>query len=141
MAFTAIGCISASEVFATQSWPNGTKVLGPVALPNKFRGGQIFVDVSQLNDLTTVLDFSIEMSLDGGANFVPVAGVGLDLAKSGYSLNGGVLVDGNGAAVRIFGMSMRFPEPANLLRQIRGVFNFSNALGTPQVLGMTVVIW
>jgi len=137
MAFSQLGCVFGQEVFPTQLWQAGIKNLGPVVLPDKFRGGLVLVDVSQMDDLTAVLDFNLEVSLDGGANFTPIGGVGLDLSKSGYSVNAGVLRDGGGNAVRVYGATFKFPEPGNLTRQVKGQLSLSVA----QILGMTMVIW
>jgi hypothetical protein len=137
----AVGCIFAIEPIATQSWPVGSKSIGPTALPDKYRYGQLMIDVSAITDMTTDLNFNVEISLDNGVNWVPVGGVGLNFPASGYSRVGGVLVDSGGNPVRVISMAQRFPAPASLVRQIRGTANFSNNASAPQTFGMTLVIW
>jgi hypothetical protein len=136
-----IGCVNATEVFATQSYAVGSKTLGPVALPDKFRYGQMLVDVSAITDLTTVINVTLEGSTDGGQSWASILGWGLDFTVAGYTVNGGVLVDGLGQPIRITGSSLRFPNPISTTRQIRGVCSFDNATHQPQTLGMTMVIW
>jgi hypothetical protein len=136
----AIGCIFAQAVVATQAWPNGTQTIGPVSLPDKYRYGQIMIDVSAITDMTANLSFSIDISQDG-TNWVTVGGIGLDFSVSGYSVNGGVLVDSVGNPVRVASMSLRFPAPILTTRQIRGTASYSNAGNTSQTFGMTLVIW
>ncbi len=136
MAFTTVGCISATPLFATQSWPAGTMILGPAVLPDRFRYGMILVDLSQLTDLTSKIDVLVQISEDG-VNFGPLSGWGLDLPNSGFTLPGGVLTDASGNPVRITGMSLRFPPASNLLRQIQGTI----VLSQPAVVGMTIAIW
>lgn len=137
MAFIPIGCVVGNEVLATQLWPTGVKNLGPIALPDKFRGGLVLVDVSQVVDLSAIFSFAMEMSFDGGANFTPLFSVGLSLPDSGYSLIGGVLADGAGVPVRVYGSSFKFPQPGSVTRQIRGQLSLS----APAILGMTVVAY
>ena len=136
MAFTTIGCASVSPVFATQSWPAGTKNLGPVDLPDKFRGGELLLDVTQVTDLLAVIEVLLEVSLDG-VNFVPVGGFQLSLPQSGYQIVGGQLLDGAGEPVRIAGFPVKFPSAGLLTRKMRGTATLSQ----PAVVGMTLVIW
>ncbi len=136
MAFTNIGCISASPVFATQLWGAGQKVLGPVDLPDKFRGGMLLLDLTGITELLASIDTLVEVSMDG-VNFVPVGGFGLDLPTSGYAINAGVLVDALGVPVRIAGFPMKFPQAALLTRKLRG----TATLSVPAIVGMTLVIW
>lgn len=137
MAFSNIGCITASPIFATQSWPSGVKTLGPVALPDKYRNGQIFIDLSQLTNLLAKLDVLVEMSMDG-VIFAPVVGFSLDLPNSGLSMpTPPGVVDSSGASVRVSGVSLSFPQPISTVRQVRGTITLS----VPAVIGMTLVIW
>lgn len=136
MAFTTIGCASVSPVFATQQWPAGQKLLGPVDLPNKFRGGELLLDVTQVTDLLASIDVLLEVSLDG-VNYVPVGGFGLSLPQSGYQIVGGELLEGNGEPVRIAGFPVKFPQAGLLTRKMRG----SATLSAPAIVGMTLVIW
>lgn len=135
MAFTNIGCITATPLFATQLWQAGTKPLGPVVLPDKYRGGMILIDVSQLTNLLAVLTVNIQVTQDG-QNYVEAGGFELSLPNSGYTLSPG-LVDQVGDPVRVTGMNLRFPESSLLTRQIKGTVSLS----APAVIGMTMVIW
>lgn len=135
MAFTDIGCITATPLFATQLWQAGTKNLGPVALPDKYRGGMILIDVSQLTNLLAVLTVTVQITLDG-QNYLDAGGFELSLPDSGYALSPG-LVDSVGDPVRVSGMSLRFPQSSLLTRQIKA----TASLSSPAVVGMTMVIW
>jgi hypothetical protein len=101
------------------------------------RGGLVLIDVSQVTDLATVISFSIEMSFDAGQNFSPLFTVGLSLPESGYTIAGGVLVDGGGVPVRVYGSAFKFPLPGLTTRQIRGVVS----LNIPASVGMTIVVY
>lgn len=136
MAFTSIGCASVSPVFATLPWPAGSKVLGPVVLPDRFRGGMLLVDLTQIADLLASISVVMELSMDG-LTFSSVGGFGIDLPNSGYSVGLNGLVDANGDPVRIAGFPVRFPQAGLITRQLRGTATLSQ----PAVVGMTLVIW
>jgi hypothetical protein len=137
MAFTSIGCISASQVFATQSWPAGTKQIGPVALPDKFSHGQLLVDLTQVTDLLATMTVNIQMSNDG-VTFFDVFGFGLSLPNSGYTLGaGGGVLDSSGNPIRIVAGGMKFPPSILTTRQVQGTIVLDN----PATIGMTVVIY
>jgi len=93
--------------------------------------------VSQVTDLATIISFSIEMSFDAGQNFSPLFTVGLSLPDSGYAVTGGVLVDGAGVPVRVYGAPFKFPSPGLTTRQIRGTVS----LNIPAPVGMTIVAY
>lgn len=135
MAFTNVGCITATPLFATQLWPAVPKNLGPVALPDKYRGGMILIDVSQLTNLLAILTVNVQVTLDG-QNFIDAGAFELSLPDSGYTLSPG-LTDSAGDPVRIAGMSLRFPESSLLTRQIKATVTLS----APAIIGMTMVIW
>ena len=137
MAFTNIGCISVSSVFATQLWQAGAKSIGPVVLPDKFSGGMLLVDLTQLADLTCNIVVAMELSLDNGVTWQSLGGWGVNVPTSGYHFNASVLVDANNDPIRVTGNYLRLIEPINAVRQVRAVATLSK----PAVIGMSIVIW
>ena len=137
MAFTNVGCISAVVAFPTQAWGAGSKTVGPVALPDKYRYGILLIDLTQITDLLCDITIAVEQSMDGGVNWNSVGGWRLSLPISGYTINGGVLMDGNGDPVRITGQSLRFPASVSLTRQLRA----TATLSTSATVGCTMAIW
>jgi hypothetical protein len=145
MAFQPIGCFTADEIFPKTSRAVGTSVIGPangIALPDRFTRGLILVDIQSITDLTSVLSLTIEVSLDGGVNFITTGIVGLDFAISGYSINGSnILVDGGGSPVRVFGQPVRFPNGLSLTRRVRTTLSFSNGSSANQTFGVSAIIY
>jgi hypothetical protein len=138
MAFTSIGCISASPVFATQLWSAGSKTLGPVTVPDKINWGALIIDLTQITDLLGGISVSVDFSSDGVV-FNNIGGYGLDLPTSGCTLApGGVgLLNSAGIPVRTAWSSIRFPNGDLITRAVKGTV----ALTQPMTVGMTLVIW
>lgn len=135
MPFAPIGIIAASELFPTRLYGAGVKNVGPVLLPDRYTGGMILLDVSQVEDLNARIAIALQATLDGQV-WVDAGGGGLSLPQSGYSLAPG-LVDADGNPVRVAGFQLRFPESVRLTRQLQAAI----ALSDPAVIGLTMVIW
>lgn len=136
MAFTNIGCITATPLFATQQWQAGTKNLGPVALPDKYTGGKILVDISQVTDLLAFLVITVFTTVDG-VNYVNVGGVEMNLPDSLFTIGAGGLLDQFGNPVRMFSADLKLLQPGLLTRQIKA----DVSLSAPALIGATLVIW
>jgi hypothetical protein len=145
MAFQNIGCFTADEILPKQSRPVGSNVIGPasgIALPDRFSRGLVLIDIQSVTNLQTVLQLTLEVSLDGGSTFTVAGIVGLNFAQSGYSINGnGILVSSGGEPVRVFGQPVRFPSALSLTRRVRVTASMSNPQNQNQTVGVSVVIY
>jgi hypothetical protein len=145
MAFQNIGCLTADEILVKQSRPVGSAVVGPangILLPNRFSRGLVLIDIQSITNLQTVLQLTLEVSLDGGTTFVTAGIVGLDFARSGYSINGSsILVDSGGEPVRVFGQSVRFPNALSTTRRVRVTASMNNPQNANQIVGVSIVVY
>ena len=108
-----------------------------MALPDQYSYGWVLLDLSAVTDLTAALTINVDLSFDGGQTWGSIGGWGLDLAVSGFTIQGGHVVDATGTPLRISGMSVRLTQRENANRQVR----MQVALSQPCAVGMTVVIW
>ena len=140
MATQIIGSLAINNLLPIQSRAAGSVNFGPLAVPVGYSQFQVMFDLQQVNSLTAQFTAQIDLSFDGGANFVTVGSYGLDLALSGYRLVTGQLLraldDNYGPGpVRYFGSSIRLTQTDNTTRQIRGTVTCSEAL----ISGVTLV--
>lgn len=136
MAFTSVGLFSSQVMAPTQSRGAGTFTLGPFSIPANVRYGAVAIDVSQQPDLTPNITLTVDTSADG-INFTTLGTIGLNLPQSGYSILGGIIVDGNGTPVLNAWTSLKFPPPNLPNRAVR----FTLVVDNPATLGASVAIW
>src|SRR3954471_14288163 len=91
MATTLIGSLAINPLVPIASHAAGSMPFGPIALPAGYSVISVTFDLQQVSSLTAVLSANLQLSIDGGANFIDIGGAGLDLSKSGYVLNGSVI--------------------------------------------------
>jgi hypothetical protein len=138
MAFTTVGLIQAQIALATQSYPAGSRTLGPIAIPAGLRYGNILIDLTQTNELVATIGITVDVSFDNGVTFpFSSGGAGLSLPNSGYTISGGTLIDPNNVPVRLFWSSIRLPDPGNAARQVQATFSTD----LPVIAGATVGLW
>lgn len=143
MANVITGTLVANDLIPTASHAAGSLTFGPLNVPAGFTILMISFDLRQVASLTPVFTTSVEISLDSGANWVSAGGNGLNLAQSGYVLNGGVLSRsasdalGPGAPVRVFAKQVSLMHAETATRQVRGVLTCSEAV----IAGVTLAAW
>lgn len=123
------------NVLPLQTYTANTYSLGPATIPSGVTSAQLRFDLTHLTSLTMVLEMGIQISLDNGVTWPIVATIGLDLPRSGYTLPGGVLTNGQGQVVTEWpGGVSGIPLGAN--RKIKGTITISEDFQTKADLAM-----
>lgn len=142
MANVVVGSLVANELVTIAPHSAGTLNFGPQPVPAGFTVLSIIFDLRQVDTLTASFTANVEISFDDGQNWVFAGGSGLNLAVSGYVLNGGVLTRSASdlfgpGPVRIFGKQIMLKQSHLTTRQIRGTVSATEALTS----GVTLVAW
>ena len=142
MANVVVGTLVANELVTTASHQAGTLNFGPLNIPQGFTVLMISFDLRQVNSLTATFSSSVEISIDSGANWDFAGGNALNLAQSGYELNGNVLTrsatDPMGPGpVRMFAKQILLKNCHLTTRQVRGTLSVTEAL----ISGVTFAGW
>lgn len=139
MATQVIGDIAINNLVPIASHGAGVLAFGPVALPAGYSVLTVVFDLQQVTTLTPVFTATVQLSLDNGATWADVGGVGLDLSKSGYVLASGVITRNASDAlgpgpVRDFAAQVQLPRTELTTRQIQGTVTCSAAV----ISGVTI---
>jgi hypothetical protein len=128
-----IGSIAINNLLPIAARGAGSVSWGPVAVPAGYSVIAVTFDLQQVASLTAIFSATFQLALDG-VTFVDIgSGVGLDLSKSGFVLNAGVLTrpatDPLGPGpVRIFGRQVFLNGTDLTTRQLKGTLSSSEAL-------------
>lgn len=142
MANVVVGSLVANELVPIASHAAGSLNFGPLNIPQGFTVLMIAFDLRQVDSLTATFSSTVELSLDNGANWIAAGGNALNLAQSGYVLNGGVLTRSNvdpmgPGPVRMFAKQIILKNSDLTTRQVRGTLSVTEAL----ISGVTFAGW
>lgn len=136
MAFTSLGAAAGSVVAPVQSYTPATRTVSET-LPAGFSAILILVDLRNVTSLTASISWTIEHSIDGGVNWINDGGAAINLAQSGYTLNGSnQIVNQEGGFVRMSG-STKLVKDTHLSRQVRIAFTNNETV----TVGVTLMAW
>lgn len=136
MALQNMGAVAGSIIAPVQSYAPGTRTVGPETIPPGISTVLFLIDLRSLGKLTGAITWAVEYSLDGGTSWLSAGGGGLDLAASGYTLDGTTLRNQEGGPVRMSG-SMRAIPRTDVARQVRLKITNTETM----TVGATVAVW
>lgn len=139
MATQVIGSLAINNLLPIQARGAGSVSFGPVAIPRGYSRITVQIDLQQVASLTAAFQLAVEVSLDG-TTWQSAGGAGLDLSRSGYVLDAGVIrrpdADSMGPGpVRVAGLSVPLFGTDLTTRQVRGTLTCSE----PATSGATVM--
>jgi hypothetical protein len=131
VATQVIGSLAVNNILPIQSRALGSIPFGPFNVPAGYSSLTIQFDLQQVSSLTATLTANVQFSLDG-TTFQNMGDVGLNLAQSGYVLNGGVLTraadDPLGPGpVRVFGVGVKLFGTHLTTRVVKGTLSCTEA--------------
>ena len=115
----------------------GTHVLPEATVPTGLVRAKALFDLTHLTQLTLVMSIALELSQDNGATWLSAGGGGLDLPRSGFTINGSVITSAQGQVVTVSGITINLPNPANAQRKIRGTAVLSEDFLTQITVDLT----
>lgn len=122
-------------VLPLNTYAAGAYALGPAAIPSGVTAAQLTFDLTHLTALTMVLEMGIQISLDNGVTWPITVTIGLDLPKSGFTLNGSVITDVAGKVITEWpGGVSGIPLGAN--RKVKGTISISEDFTTSGTLSL-----
>jgi hypothetical protein len=132
MATQIIGSLAVNNLLPIQSRAAGQIAFGPFNVPAGYTSLTIQFDLQQVSSLTAAFTADVQLSQDG-TTFQDLGNVGLNLAQSGYVLNGGVLTraadDPLGPGpVRVFGVNVKLPGTQLTTRAVKGTLACTEAV-------------
>lgn len=132
MATQIIGSLAVNSILPIQARAAGSIPFGPFTVPAGYTSLTIQFDLQQAASLTATFTANVQVAPDG-VNYVDQGDVGLNLAQSGYVLNGSVLTrsadDSLGPGpVRVFGVNVKLPGTHLTTRAVKGTLACSEAV-------------